>query len=242
MLAALRPLGARRSDPILNQAAKAAAQSDRLRRQLAPFAAASEKGFGSPVAYPTSTTASRSSSQASPRCSARTSHCAASRITAPGAYDTHSEQPQALADGPRRHRPEPPGLPARPRGAGPRRPRADPRLVGVRTPRGGERQRRHRPRRRRERVPDRLPRTGQMIGEFPGLKNLDEDGNLRPTSDFRGALLRARRTVARRRRRRGSSRTRARSRGRRCSHDEAARHDRARRWRSAGIPPPPGSA
>jgi uncharacterized protein (DUF1501 family) len=25
-----------------------------------------------------------------------------------------------------------------------------------------------------------------MIGEFPGLKNLDEDGNLRPTSDFRG--------------------------------------------------------
>ena len=27
---------------------------------------------------------------------------------------------------------------------------------------------------------------GQMIGEFPGLKNLDEDGNLRPTSDFRG--------------------------------------------------------
>ena len=27
---------------------------------------------------------------------------------------------------------------------------------------------------------------GQMIGEFPGLANLDEDGNLRATADFRG--------------------------------------------------------
>jgi uncharacterized protein (DUF1501 family) len=25
-----------------------------------------------------------------------------------------------------------------------------------------------------------------MVGEFPGLQNLDEQGNLRPTSDFRG--------------------------------------------------------
>jgi uncharacterized protein (DUF1501 family) len=25
-----------------------------------------------------------------------------------------------------------------------------------------------------------------MIGEFPGLSKLDPDGNLRPTSDFRG--------------------------------------------------------
>jgi uncharacterized protein (DUF1501 family) len=28
---------------------------------------------------------------------------------------------------------------------------------------------------------------GRMVGEFPGLKNgLDEDGNLKPTADFRG--------------------------------------------------------
>jgi uncharacterized protein (DUF1501 family) len=27
---------------------------------------------------------------------------------------------------------------------------------------------------------------GKMIGEFPGLSKLDPDGNLRPTSDFRG--------------------------------------------------------
>ena len=28
--------------------------------------------------------------------------------------------------------------------------------------------------------------SGQMIGEFPGLSNLDDDDNLRATSDFRG--------------------------------------------------------
>jgi uncharacterized protein (DUF1501 family) len=28
--------------------------------------------------------------------------------------------------------------------------------------------------------------SGRMIGEFPGLAKLDEDGNLRATSDFRG--------------------------------------------------------
>jgi uncharacterized protein (DUF1501 family) len=28
--------------------------------------------------------------------------------------------------------------------------------------------------------------SGRMIGEFAGLKNLDEEGNLRATSDFRG--------------------------------------------------------
>ena len=27
---------------------------------------------------------------------------------------------------------------------------------------------------------------GQMIGEFPGLENLDDQGNLKPTADFRG--------------------------------------------------------
>ena len=27
---------------------------------------------------------------------------------------------------------------------------------------------------------------GQLVGEFPGLSNLDGDGNLKPTSDFRG--------------------------------------------------------
>src|SRR4029077_15795388 len=52
MLETLTALGAHRSDPILNQAAKATKQSDRLRRQLAPFAKNSDKGFGSPVQYP----------------------------------------------------------------------------------------------------------------------------------------------------------------------------------------------
>ena len=49
MLETLGPLGARRKDPFLNQAAKAAAQSDRLRQQLAPFAG---NGYGTPVSYP----------------------------------------------------------------------------------------------------------------------------------------------------------------------------------------------
>ena len=52
MLETLTALGAHRSDPFLNQAAKATKQSDRLRRQLAPFAKNSNNGFGSPVQYP----------------------------------------------------------------------------------------------------------------------------------------------------------------------------------------------
>src|SRR4029078_155013 len=52
MLETLTALGAHRSDPFLNQAAKATKQSDRLRRQLAPFAQNSDKGHGTPVQYP----------------------------------------------------------------------------------------------------------------------------------------------------------------------------------------------
>ena len=35
---------------------------------------------------------------------------------------------------------------------------------------------------------------GQMVGEFPGLAQLDADDNLRATADFRGALLLDRRS------------------------------------------------
>ena len=45
-----------------------------------------------------------------------------------------------------------------------------------------------------------------MIGEFPGLAKLDKDGNLRATSDFRGALRRAVRRLVRRRPGRGPAR------------------------------------
>ena len=186
MLAALRPLGARRSDPILNQAAKAAAQSDRLRRQLAPFAAASEKGFGSPVAYPDvddgfpkqlAGLAAMLAANLPLRCIA---------ITAPGAYDTHSEQPQALAEGL--------DITARSLLAFQRdleaRGLADRVLTlvwsefGRRAEENGSDGTDHGAAGSAFLIGTRV--RGQMIGEFPGLKNLDEDGNLRPTSDFRG--------------------------------------------------------
>lgn len=43
--------------------------------------------------------------------------------------------------------------------------------------------------------------SGKMIGEFPGLDKLDDDGNLRATSDFRGLYASILDEVARCRRR-----------------------------------------
>jgi len=186
MLETLRPLGARRSDPMLNQAATATAQADRLRRQLAPFAANSENGFGSPVQYPhgddsfgrqLSGLAAMLGANLPLRCVA---------LTAPGEYDTHSDQPQALADGL--------DLTARSLLAFQRdleaRGLADRVLTLVWSEFG---------RRGEENGSDGTDHgaagsafligtraRGQMVGEFPGLTNLDEDGNLRPTSDYRG--------------------------------------------------------
>jgi hypothetical protein len=99
MLETLAPLGAHRSDPFLNQAAKATAQSDKLRRQLAPFAANSGNGFGSPVAYPKvdSSFPRQLSGLAAMLAANLPLRCVA--LTAPGEYDTHADQPQALADG-----------------------------------------------------------------------------------------------------------------------------------------------
>ena len=186
MLATLRPLGARRSDPGLNQAARAAAQSDRLRRQLAPFAANSENGFGSPVAYPDvdSSFPRQLSGLAAMLAAKLPLRCVA--ITAPGEYDTHSNQPQALADGL--------DVTARTLLAFQRdleaRGLADRVLTLVWTEFG---------RRAEENGSDGTDHgaagaafligtraRGTMVGEFPGLTNLDGDGNLRPTSDFRG--------------------------------------------------------
>ena len=140
-----------------------------------------------PVAYPRRRRRSRSSSPGSRRCSRRACRCAASRITAPGEYDTHSDQPRPLADGLDAHRPHAARLPARPRGARARRPRADACLVGVRPPRRGERERRDRPRRGGDRLPDRHPRdAARWSASSPAWPTLDDDGNLRATSDFRG--------------------------------------------------------
>ncbi len=82
--------------PFLNQAAKAAAQSDRLRQQLAPFAG---NGYGTPVSYPDvdDSFPHQLAGLAAMLAANLPLRCVA--ITAPGEYDTHSDQPQALADG-----------------------------------------------------------------------------------------------------------------------------------------------
>ena len=186
MLEALAPLGSHRSDSGLNQAAKAVAQSDKLRRQLAPFTANGNGGYGSPVPYPEvdSGFPRQLSGLAAMLAAKLPLRCVA--ITAPGEYDTHSDQPQALADGldvtarsllAFQRDLEARGLADRvltlvwsefgrrgeENGSGTDHGAAGSAfLIGTRA-------------------------RGRMVGEFPGLANgLDDDGNLRPTSDFRG--------------------------------------------------------
>jgi uncharacterized protein (DUF1501 family) len=186
MLETLTALGAHRPDPFLNQAAKATKQSDRLRRQLAPFAKNSDHGFGSPVQYPDvdSDFPRQLSGLAAMLAAGLPVKCVA--ITAPGEYDTHSDQPQALADGldvtsrtllAFQRDLEARGLANRvltlvwsefgrrgeENGSGTDHGAAGSAfLIGTRA-------------------------RGTMVGEFPGLANgLDRDGNLKPTSDFRG--------------------------------------------------------
>ena len=186
MLETLTALGAHRSDPFLNQAAKATKQSDRLRRQLAPFAKNSNNGFGSPVQYPDvdSDFPRQLSGLAAMLAAGLPVRCVA--LTAPGSYDTHSDQPEALADGldvtsrtllAFQRDLEARGLANRvltlvwsefgrrgeENGSGTDHGAAGSAfLIGARA-------------------------RGTMVGEFPGLANgLDQDGNLKPTSDFRG--------------------------------------------------------
>jgi uncharacterized protein (DUF1501 family) len=186
MLETLAPLGSHRSDPGLNAAAKATAQSDKLRRQLAPFTADGNGGYGSPVPYPEvdSGFPRQLSGLAAMLAAKLPVRCVA--LTAPGEYDTHADQPQALADGldvtarsllAFQRDLEARGLADRvltlvwsefgrrgeENGSGTDHGAAGSAfLIGTRA-------------------------RGRMVGEFPGLANgLDDDGNLRPTSDFRG--------------------------------------------------------
>ena len=99
MLEAVADLGAaRRSrDRALAQAGDVAAQADVLRRQLAPFR--TKDGFGSPVAYPEhrSQFPKRLAGLAAMLAAGLPLHCVA--LTAYGMYDTHSDQPDQLAAG-----------------------------------------------------------------------------------------------------------------------------------------------
>jgi uncharacterized protein (DUF1501 family) len=184
MYETLAELGAPRgTDPALTAAGSAIVQSARLREQLLPF-----RGFTSPVPYPDG-----GGDEFPERLAGLAAMLAADlplrcvTIRAPGLYDTHAGQPDALDSGLR--------LTAATLAAFQRdleaRGLADRVLVLVWTEFG---------RRAEENASDGTDHgaagtgfligtrlRGRMIGEFPGLSSgLDEQGNLRPTSDFRG--------------------------------------------------------
>jgi uncharacterized protein (DUF1501 family) len=170
-------------DPGLRDAGRIAVQSSKLRQQLLPFAG---QQVTPPVAYPAdedSDFPTRLAALAAMLAGGLPLRCVS--LTAPGDYDTHDNQADDLAKGLKttadsllafQRDLEARGL-------------ADRVLVQVWSEFG---------RRAEENGSDGTDhgaagasfligtRTrGQMVGEFPGLATLDEDGNLRATSDFR---------------------------------------------------------
>lgn len=176
-------------DAALAQATSAARQAAQLRTQLLPFVPKEENtpGFTSPVEYP------RGEDDEFPRRLAGLAAMLAAglpvrvaALSAPGMYDTHDDQPGELANGLKltadsllafQRDLEARGL-------------ADRVLVHVWSEFG---------RRAKENGSNGTDHgaagagfvigaraSGKMVGEFPGLAKLDEHGNLRATSDFRG--------------------------------------------------------
>ena len=188
MLAAIGALGVQHGDPALQAAGNVAAQVDRLRNQLVPFQTVDDKPmYMSPVAYPDSDDAfpRRLAGLAAMLGGGLPLRCVS--LSAPGEYDTHSDQPSALASGLQltsdsllafQRDLEARGL-------------ADRVLVhvwsefGRRAEENGSQGTDHGAAGVGFLVGTRVK--GTMVGEFPGLKSgLDEDGNLKATSDFRG--------------------------------------------------------
>ncbi len=189
MLEAIATVGgahAAGGDRALRQAALGATQASAVRQRLAPFAP--EKGkpaFTSPVAYPAGEDAfpERLAGLAAMLAAGLPLRCVS--ITAPGSYDTHEGEAEVL-DGDF-------ALTCKTLEAFQRdleaRGLADRVVVHVWSEFG---------RRAEENdggtdhgaaglgllIGSRV--TGRMVGEFPGLDDLDADGNLRATSDFRG--------------------------------------------------------
>jgi uncharacterized protein (DUF1501 family) len=185
MLAAIGGFGAVEGDPALAQAANAAAQVDKLRNQLLPFQG--DNGITSPVAYP-------KSGDAFPKRLAGLAAMLAAglplrvvALSAPGSYDTHSDQAGDLQTGLQltsdsllafQRDLEARGL-------------ADRVLVhvwsefGRRAAENGDAGTDHGAAGVGFLIGTRT--TGTLVGEFPGLANgLDDDGNVKATSDFRG--------------------------------------------------------
>jgi uncharacterized protein (DUF1501 family) len=188
MLETIGLLGRQPADPGLQTAGRIAVQVDRLRRQLIPFQSSNgQPSYTSPVAYPQSNDPfpHRLSALAAMLAAGLPLHCVA--LTAPGEYDTHANEPNALAQGLQltsdtllafQRDLEARGL-------------ADRVLVhlwsefGRRAAENGDSGTDHGAAGVGFLVGTRV--SGAMVGEFPGLQSgLDENGNLSATSDFRG--------------------------------------------------------
>ena len=189
MLAAIGSLGVGAgSDPALAQAAGVTAQVDRLRTQLLPFQSQDGKpGFASPVPYP------KSDDDFPKRLAGLAAMLGANlplrvvALTAPGHYDTHSDQAESLSSGLQttsdsllafQRDLEARGL-------------ADRVLVhvwsefGRRAEENGSSGTDHGAAGVGFLIGTRA--AGKMVGEFPGLATgLDDDGNVKATADFRG--------------------------------------------------------
>ena len=187
MLAAIGSLGVQPTDAGLQTVGGVAAQVGRLRTQLLPFKEQDgHPGYTSPVAYPKSDDAfpRRLAGLAAMLAGGLPLRCVA--LSAPGEYDTHSDQAPALASGLQltadsllafQRDLEARGL-------------ADRVLVhvwsefGRRAEENGSGGTDHGAAGVGFLIGTRAK--GTMVGEFPGLKTgLDEDGNLTATSDFR---------------------------------------------------------
>jgi uncharacterized protein (DUF1501 family) len=187
MLEALGSLGGTRSDPTLRHAAAVTTQADQLRRQLLPFTSTGgQPNFGSSVAYPNvdSSFPKRLAGLAAMLAAGLPLRCVA--LNAPGGYDTHAAQPDTLAQGLKltadclfafQRDLEARGL-------------ADRVLTlvwsefGRRAAENGSQGTDHGAGGTAFLIGPRV--RGTMIGEFPGLANgLDDDGNLKATSDYR---------------------------------------------------------
>jgi uncharacterized protein (DUF1501 family) len=186
MLEAVAQLGAahaKAKDPALRQAAAAATQAHRLRGSLSPLAA----GISSPVPYPEAQRDDfprRLAGLAAMLAAGLPVRCVAMR--APGMYDTHSDQASDLSDGLKltadsllafQRDLEVRGL-------------ADRVLVqvwsefGRRVKENGSLGTDHGAAGIGFLIGSRV--RGSMVGEFPGLDRLDDQGNLLATADFRG--------------------------------------------------------
>jgi uncharacterized protein (DUF1501 family) len=187
MLAAIGALGVQPTDAGLQVAGSVAAQVHRLRTQLVPFQNQDGKpAYTSPVAYPTSDDAfpRRLAGLAAMLAAGLPLRCVA--LSAPGEYDTHSNQAPALSSGLQlttdsllafQRDLEARGL-------------ADRVLVhvwsefGRRAGENGSGGTDHGAAGVGFLIGSRVK--GTMIGAFPGLATgLDEEGNLKATSDFR---------------------------------------------------------